>query len=183
MIDGNEVIEEALQSLGIDLSVLIARVTIWANPEVFNILKQDNGLGVYYPNVRRFKVGQGENKGQILNGIRLDDNAYANFAIKKSIGHDRQASHFTTCHIWPGTCYDHRYHTCVANMVLIPKSISGLSDHDQHTIQCLKYRSFELYRWHPIEEQPPTKPSRYPAVWRDPMPITTAIKHALQNRG
>jgi hypothetical protein len=183
MIDGNEILEEALHHLGIDLSVLIASVAIWANPEVFNILKNENGLGVYYPKVRRFKAGQGENKGQIINGIRLDDNTYANFAIKKSIGHDREAFHFTTSHIWPDSCYDHRYHTCIANIVLIPKSISGLSDHDQHVIQCLKYRSFELYKWHPIEEQPPTKPLRYPEKWRNPLPMTEAIKRAIQNRG
>jgi hypothetical protein len=182
MIDGNEILEQALESLEIDLASLIASASIWANPEVFSILKSDNSFGTYYPNTRRYKKGKGEEKGEIINGIRLDDNTYANFAIKKSIGHDREAPNFMTCHIWPDTCYDHRYHTCIANIVLIPKAISGLSDHDSLTIRCLKYRSFELYGWHPQEENKPTKPDNYPEFWRDPLPITDSIRRAINNR-
>lgn len=180
MIDGNRILNKALESLGINLPFLIANVTIWANPEVFNILKSDNNFGVYYPNTRRYRSTK-EEKNQILDGIRLDDNTYANYAIKKSIGHD-QASNFMACHIWPDTCYDHRYHTCIANLVLIPKSVSGLSDHDSLTIECLKYRSYELYGWYPKEQSKPDKPKNYPENWLDPFPITESIRKTIQRR-
>ncbi|HWQ55093.1 MAG TPA: hypothetical protein VN442_15505 [Bryobacteraceae bacterium] len=34
------------------------------------------------------------------------------------------------CHIWPNSCYDERYHTCVANLVLLPSALASLTDFD-----------------------------------------------------
>lgn len=55
------------------------------------------------------------------------------------------------CHIWPGTTYDERYHTLLANLVLIPRILANLSDYFNAVIDVLKYRSYELYGWYPEE--------------------------------
>jgi len=39
-----------------------------------------------FQKVRRGRMGQGEQRGQILDGIRLDDNSYANVALKRALG-------------------------------------------------------------------------------------------------
>ena len=112
------------------LLTLVAKTTLWASPEVYKRLLEQSGSGVWYPNARRFKKGVGEIKGWAENGDRLDDNTYANFAIKKAlVGTNRKLlSGFSVCHVWPKTCYDKRYHTSIPNLVLMPSSLSSLSD-------------------------------------------------------
>jgi hypothetical protein len=182
MLDGNNILTNVLQSLDIDLANLIAQVSIWADSKTFDYLKHENGLGVFYPKTRRFRVGQDEKVNQIVDGIRLDHNSYANTAIKRAVGVDRDITNFTVCHIWPDSCYDHRYHTCIANLVLIPSAVAGISDHDQHTIACLKFRAFDLYKWHPVEQSPPTRPDRYPVRWREPVAFNNKIRKFINNR-
>jgi len=45
----------------------------------------------------------------------MDDNTYANVAIKRTLGVSRtDLLGFEACHIWPMTCYDERYHTAAS---------------------------------------------------------------------
>lgn len=169
MLDGNELLEEALGALQVDIAAVIARVAIWANPDTFKDLVRGSPNGTFYPNTRRCKPP--EAKGQIVNGIKLDHNTYANFAIKYATGLKRGSNcNFAVCHVWDRTCYDERCHTCIANLVLIPRAVAGASDHDARTIECLKWRSFELYQWYPPNEKKPKMPNKYPQVWREPAP-------------
>jgi hypothetical protein len=164
MYDAESFLKKATEPL----ITLVAKTTIWANPEVYKRLVKDGGIGVWYPNVRRFK--KGEKKGRTNNGDRLDDNTYANFAIKKAlVGTDRkQISGFSVCHIWPKTCYDDRYHTNIANLVLMPQSIASLSDFHPDVRLALQFHSYGLYRWYPDSEKRPTKPKFYPSKWLEP---------------
>lgn len=114
-------------------------------------------------------MSKGEKRGQILDGIRLDDNSYANVALKRALGlHRLQLEGFEACHIWPRTCYDQRFHTVIANLVLLPRALAGLTDHDLEIQASLQYRAFELYGWFPKGTPIPRKPSFYPSHWRDP---------------
>ena len=171
---------EAFRRNRIHISVLVAQTSIWANPEAHHRLLQNTGGVAVYPNSRRYKPGRGESRGQIENGIRLDDNTYANTAIKRAIGGRDKVDGFEACHIWPGTCYDPRYHTALANLVLLPRALAGLSDHDPETRDCLQYHSFKLYGWHPSGTKEPKRPRFSSAKWKSPEKFGGSIKHQAE---
>lgn len=174
IMDGNEILVEALDKLQINLNELIAATSIWASMEYCKELELNTGISVRFPNVRRKR--HYEKKGDVIDGIRLDDNTYANNAIKNAIGINRKdLTNFHTCHIYPNTCYDERYHTKIQNLVLLPNSIAQLSDNFDEVKKILQYRSFELYGWYPEEEMQPTKPLNYPLNWRDPIELNKQI--------
>ena len=105
--DGIKLLRLATHRHGIHLSVLIAETSLWASPEVHRRLLEENGSGVYYPNMRRKR--NGENRRVMCGGDFLDDNTYANYAIKYAVGISRsKIVNFAACHIWPKTCYDSR---------------------------------------------------------------------------
>jgi hypothetical protein len=163
------ILDEACRKHGIDLAVLVAESSLWANPGVHRHLAATPEGPVWYPNRRRYRVGAGERKGQVKDGVQLDDNTYANYAIKRALGFAQDGLvGFEVCHIWPLTAYEAQYHTCIANLVLLPRSLAGLSDHDQRIAAVLQYRSLELYGWCPDPERPPQRPDAYPTNWRAP---------------
>jgi hypothetical protein len=186
-LDGDMILAETIGRLGIDLGALVAATGIWANPDVFKLLKIENTFGVWYQNVRRAAQKRGEKKGEEINGVRMDDNTYANFAIEGAIGKVRQTSNVEVCHIWPRSTYDERYHTCIANLVLLPRSVAGLSDKHPPVVAALQHRAFVLYGWYPadiggVPVRPPEKPPSYPTKWRDPEAMTPAIEQAIGRR-
>jgi hypothetical protein len=181
-INGNELLVEALKKLNIDLLALIAETSLWASPLVCKQLELKIGSSTRYPNVRRGR--HFENRGDVIAGIRIDDNTYANNAIKNAIGLNRKKIvDFHTCHIYPNTCYDERYHTKIQNLVLIPNSIAQLSDNFEDVMKCLQYRSYELYGWFPRDGSIPEKPIKYPTNWREPILINKILsENELQNQ-
>lgn len=164
--NGDMRLNRVCSDLKIDLGKLIAATGIWAHPEVYDELK-DSG-GCWYPDVRRGK--RGEKRGKTgNNGIRIDDNIYANYAIKMAAGIppkneiiNFQAHHKTT---------DPRYHTNIANLVLLPKALASLSDNNKKISLILKFRAFELYHWYPEDEKRPVRPKDYPTKWKEPNPF------------
>lgn len=119
----------------------------------------------------------------MVDGVTLDDNTRANQAIKRAIGVSlNDIKGFEACHLWPGTAYDVRYHTVIANLVLLPRALAVLSDHDADVLAKLQYRALELYGWHPEEVAPPSKPLNYPTCWREPEPFTPEVEMAMARR-
>ena len=175
---------EAADRHGIRLSVLVAETGLWASPEVHRRLMTENGMGVFFPNIRRCRTSKGEQRGERIDGIYLDDNSYANHAIKRALGIPREnLIGFEACHIWPTTCYDERYHTAIANLVLLPRALAGLTDHDKEIQKALQYRAYQLYdRWRPDESPSPTEPTFYPSDWSEPLAFTDAVSRALSKR-
>lgn len=170
-IVASELLIESAQRHGIHLSLLVADTALWANASVHHRVMSDTGCPAIFPMVRRARASQGERRGQVSNGVRFDDNTYANLAIKRAVGLRRgQALGFESCHIWPLTCYDERFHTAVANIVLLPRALASLSDHDDEIQRVLQYRAFELYSWWPDDQPQPVKPDFYPTDWREPQP-------------
>ena len=172
----SELLFESLHRHNIHLSLLVADTSVWAHPEFHRRIMRNTGSAATFPNVRRARISQGERRGQVVDGVRLDDNSYANVAIKRAVGLGKSAEGFETCHIWPRTCYDERYHTAVANIVLLPRALAGLSDHDLEIQKALQYRACELYEWWPEEVQRPVKPDFYPAEWREPQPDPRTVR-------
>ena len=170
IVDASDLLKEAVERRKIHMSLLVADTALWASPEFHQRLLRETESVALFPNVRRARLGQGERRGQIVDGgVRLDDNSYANLAIKRATGLGKSAKGFEACHIWPLTCYKERYHTAVANLVLLPRALAGLTDHDIEIQKALQYRAFELYGWHPEERPQPVKPTFYPTEWRNPL--------------
>jgi hypothetical protein len=176
-------LRDAAMRHGIRLSTLIAETGLWANPEVHKKLLTAGGSGAFFPDRRRCRAGQGEQRGQRAGAVMLDDNTYANGAVKRALGVSRtDLLGFEACHIWPGTCYDERYHTAIANLVLLPRALAGLTDHDGEVRAVLQYRSYELYGWHPAETSKPMRPESYPETWLEPLPFSSKVARAVTRR-
>jgi hypothetical protein len=152
----------------VNLATLSAETALWAHPETHFRQIRERHTPAVYPGIRRSRPGE---KRGITNGVRLDDNTYANGLIKRSLGLARSlVVGFECCHVWPGTCYDTRYYSVIANLVLIPAALASLTDHDPQVRSASQYRALELYRWHPDEKPAPVRPDRYPENWRAPQP-------------
>ena len=181
IFEADKLLQEALEKHRIDLGLLIAETGLWANPAVHHHLKKENGTGAWRPNVRRARPG--EVRRSLTEGILLDDNTFANTYIKAAIGLTRdQVIGYETCHVWPRTCYHPAYHTTIANLVLLPRALAGVTDHNKQVLAVLQYRSYELYGFHPAEVSEPTRPAQYPASWLSPMPFNERVQRSLLAR-
>lgn len=161
-IQGSVVLAEVVDQLNIDLPKLVAGCAYWCPVNA-------SPTKAVHPHIRRVRSGQV--RGTVTSeGIRLDDNTFANTALKAKVSHLGEFKGFAVCHIWPKTCYDERYHTMPANLVLLPQELAGLTDHNRAVEQCLKYRAWELYDWYPDGLTQPEKPTNYPDNWREPVP-------------
>lgn len=108
--------------------------------------------------------------------IFADDNTYANNAIKNAVkaslpwkGKNSVFKDYEACHIWDGTCYDYRYHTSVFNLVLVPRAIAGLTDHNKAVKEMLQYEAARRFGVYPrISGAAPKKPENYNkiTIWR-----------------
>ena len=165
-LNGNDLFARGAAELKVDFAALVAKSAIWAPVTEHEAC----GKAAKHPDIRRKKPN--EERGLSEAGERLDDNSYPNAqmkaAIKKAYNMSLAANTFETCHVWPETCYDTRYHTCFANLVMLPRSIAALSDHDERVQAVLQYRAFELFGWYPEEAGEPRKPENYPTDWFDP---------------
>lgn len=179
---GGDILFEATLAMGVDLVELVARCSIWAHPRVVATLMQHDHHAAWFPGVRRLM--RDEKRGTFVNGVKLDDNTAANRAMKFAVFGGAKATGFHVCHIWPETCYDHRYHTSIANMVMLPAAVAGLSDYDRAVAAALRYRAFQLYGWRPEEQPAPPRPAGYPpdAAWRSIPEPPAAVHRVLLKR-
>ena len=167
---------------------LVAQSAIFCPTEIFEMVKngelgsrENIGIGNIYGswyNCKYQRAKHFQKRGEKCGDITFDDNTYANNAIKLALlkGLERYGIHgssrqifkgFETCHIWPDTCYDARYHTSVANVVLLPREIAGLTDHCQAVEDLLKYEAWKRFGFKPAEADIPAKPKNYnKIVWR-----------------
>ena len=181
---------------------LVAQSAIFCDPNVFDSVKngkmgskdnralKGNPDGAWYHYTKRRAKAKIEKRsqkttqsigGQVYDVV-LDDNTYANIAIKSAIrvglenkyqsleylyNSDTKLRDFEACHIWPNTCYDARYHTSVANLVLLPRPLAGLTDHCEAVKKILQYKAWELFKWKPEGALQPNKPKDYNKLkWR-----------------
>ena len=168
---------------------LVAQSAIFCPKNIFEKVKkgelgsrENEGVGNIYGswyNCKYQRAKHFQKRGEKCGDITFDDNTYANNAIKLALlkglekygihGNSRQIfKGFETCHIWPDTCYDARYHTSLANVVLLPREIAGLTDHCQAVEDMLKYEAWKRFGFKPDEAETPAKPKNYnKIVWRN----------------
>lgn len=112
--------------------------------------------------------------------VSADDNTYANQYIKKAVLASFKKCYgglgtslydcftdYEACHIWdlPG---DRRYYASIANLVLLPKALAGLTDHNDMVKELLRYEAFKRFQFKPDDETtPPPMPKYYDQIkWR-----------------
>lgn len=179
--DALQMLEDACSKHNMRLDMLVAETALWAHPNVHRRQVEKHKSAAVYSHIRRVNVSKGEKRGQVIDGVKLDDNTYANVAIKNALGINRKMLlKFECCHIWPKTCYDTRYHTAVANLVLLPRALAGLTDHNLAIQRAIQYRAFELYGWHPEEQSPPARPANYPENWLEPLADPIASEGSIK---
>lgn len=171
-IFGSIVVEEVADQLNIDLAKLVAGCAFWSP------VNAESTKAVHL-HIRRARSGEIP-KTVTPEGIRLDDNTYANKVLKDRMSHLGKFYGFAVCHIWPETCYDVRYHTMPANLVLLPRELAGLTDHNRTVEQCLQYRAWQLYNWYPDGKDKPEEPAKYPENWRMPVPKPASTKRPVK---
>lgn len=179
-IDGYEELIKAEKQSIIDLTELVAYTGIWANPKVFDCLKKQNQFGVWYPNMRRAR--NIERRRDRINGVTLDDNTYARKSILFATGiQQKNIKNYHACHVWADSCYDEKYHTCIANLVLIPAPLAGLTDHHPEIAEILKYRAFDLFDWY-LGESPPAKSIKYSSLWKEPAEFSGTVRKSFKRK-
>lgn len=174
---------QSIKNFNLEACKLIAQTAIFCPKHIYEDVKngkcgskdnqssKGNAFGSWF-NCKYRRAKNGEQRRQTINGIILDDNTMANQAIKKAVlkGLEKYGIHktdikifkgFEACHIWENTCYDERYHTSVANLVLIPREIAGLTDHCDAVKELLKYESFKRFGFKPDGENTPNEPKNY----------------------
>lgn len=157
-------LEDALKAENCDhLLKLVARTALWATKEEYTECLM-NGSPAKHPYIRRKKSK--DPRGKSEDGTRLDDNSYPNAQMKASLR--KQGINpigYETCHIWDETCYDPRYHTCFANLVLLPRAIASLSDHNDEVKALLKWHAYERFEhFIPDGEVMPPQPKNYDQI-------------------
>ncbi|WP_400191113.1 hypothetical protein [Hymenobacter sp. B81] len=140
---------------------LVAATSLWADRSTVDMLRQEagNGTARWFLNVRRTRVKS--EVGLFVDGVYLDDNSKANWAIKTAIGYPGKFKKFHACHIYDAhnEAYDPLYFCSIPNLVLIPSAIHSLADHSSECKQLLKYRAYWLYGFY--KGTIPIKPSYY----------------------
>lgn len=113
--------------------------------------------------------------------IIADDNTYANrylkTAVAESFRRKYNSSFFKTslwslfsgyevCHVWDKP-NDRRYYASIANLVLVPRALGQLTDHNDAVKKMLRYEVWKRFCFKPDFESEPQKPDNYDElIWR-----------------
>lgn len=129
------------------------------------VVENDPNFLKYYPNASPFKIA--------------DDNSYANQYIKNAVlesfarkyGKDHlnisSFKDYEACHVWdmPG---DRRYYASIMNLVLVPRALAQLTDHNAAVKNLLRYEVSHRFGFNPTSTvlSPPSNYSYYTKLWR-----------------
>lgn len=144
-----------------DVAQMIAATARWVDPQTFALLP------VWYPEYARGRPLHNDN-WKVVRRISKQDtgeiqdkkegNTQANIALCKAMGTTAKARpNWTCCHIWGvddptfarrnTVVKDHRFFTCVANMVLLPTPLKAFTDVMPEIKAMLRECSATLYGW------------------------------------
>lgn len=118
--------------------------------------------------------------GATYGDMIADDNTIANQAMKKAVimsfeksfgplkisSYVNRFRDYEVCHIWDYP-EDRRYYASIANLVLLPRAIAGLSDHSDAVKDLLRYEAFKRFKFKPCGALDPQCPDFYSKIkWR-----------------
>jgi hypothetical protein len=161
-----DILPDGLEALRRELSLkavmrLIERTARWVDPDTFKYLP------VWYPeyarNVLFYKADWSEpqmnrNRQTGVSIHKAEGNRYANEALTAALGlRKKDRPNWSCCHIWGvdddryqtnnSVVQDHRYFSCVANMVLLPTPLKAFTDVMPEVKLRLRVCALHLYEW------------------------------------
>lgn len=139
-----------------EIMTLIERTARWVAPETFRLLP------VWYPEHARKKYFYKKNwsEPQLNKGDpKREGNVHANKALTHALGlRSDDRPNWSCCHIWGVddpffqesnvVVQDHRFFSCVANMVLLPTPLKAFTDTMPEVKAMLRICAKALYGWH-----------------------------------
>lgn len=154
---------EALRSrIGVkQIAGWIEKTARWVDPATFRLLP------VWYPEHARGKLfyKDGWSKPQMnttkISNVAMhkkEGNIYANHALSQALGlKKKDRPNWSCCHIWGvdddkfqksnAVVQDHRFYSCVANMVLLPTPLKAFTDAMPEIKAMLRLCAWNLYAW------------------------------------
>jgi hypothetical protein len=163
---GAKVIDNGLDALRAEIGLreltsLIERTARWVAPETFQLLP------VWFPEHARrrhfYKANWSEpqkNRNRTTGTVvhKVEGNVYANQALTLALGLRKSTRpNWSCCHIWGvddptyqqsnAVVSDHRFYSCVANMVLLPTPLKGFTDTMPEIKTMLRICARNLYGW------------------------------------
>jgi hypothetical protein len=210
--DGLEALRQEL-SLA-DVMGLIERTARWVDPNTFKYLP------VWYPEHARrglfYKTNWSEpqmnrNRQTGVTIHKSEGNTHANKALTLALGlRAAERPNWSCCHIWGiddaayqisnAVVQDHRFFSCVANMVLLPTPLKAFTDVMPEVKMMLRVCALHLYGWSCDHEEVADIAKQvsengsweaYPESWPKPgtnslplgtVPFSTRIKEAADRR-
>jgi hypothetical protein len=144
-----------------DIMRLIERTARWVAPETFKLLP------VWFPEYARrasfykanWSVPQNNtNKQTGVSEHKRESNRYANITRTCALGlSSDDRPNWSCCHVWGiddpklqasnAVVQDHRYYSCVANMVLLPTPLKAFTDSMPEVKAMLRICAGNLYGW------------------------------------
>lgn len=139
------------------------------------------GANAIFPIIRNFK-----RRGEVeeLDGrlIGFDDNTSPTEAFSWAKGLTRRPRDLQFNHVY-SLSSDPACYTNLANICISPSFLAKLTDTDDDIQALLRYRSFDLYGWHPETEKQPDKPHAYDdLIWAKPMRAKDNAREALETK-
>lgn len=170
-MDGNEVMKFWLEEHRQMLCQAIAEFAVFCPVAEYDKmkLKDSDGEAYFRHNgnlIRRARTD--ETRRTVKDGVYLEDNSDINGKFKRLVKMSG-CKNYITCHIYD-LPYEADAFSAVANIVLLPEIIAGLSDTCDDVKRLLRYRVFELYGWRPRNQKTaPKKPEGYDKIkWNIP---------------
>ncbi len=159
MSDG---LEQLRRVIGLsEIASLIERTAQWVAPETFKLLP------LWFPEYARRSAFYNENwsvrrsnksRATGLSSEKSEGNTYANLALTLALGlKSKHRPNWSCCHIWgvDDASYqrsnvvvmDHRFFSCVGNMVLLPTPLKAFTDTMPEVKAMLRICAHNLYGW------------------------------------
>ena len=152
---------------------LVAQVSWWVHPNVYQ------AIPVVYPKTRR-KKGK-EERGQIIDGVRLWFNEPAQHALWLALGIKKdKIKNSHVCHIYENSVGEPAHFTNLANMTVFPESLESLSEW-KPVADVLKYHSYKIYGYKGPNDVIPAIPKYYPESWKNSNNSNQDMVRIIQN--
>jgi hypothetical protein len=158
-LDGLETLRSVLSLR--EVASLIERTARWVSPETFKLLplwypEHSRGGLFYKANWSEPQMNTNRLSGNSVH--KAEGNNYANEALTSALGLKRKSRpNWSCCHIWgvddatyqrPNVVVmDHRFFSCVGNMVLLPTPLKAFTDTMPDVKAMLRICARNLYGW------------------------------------
>lgn len=176
---GNDALSLAIDDFS--LAKIVAETSIFADPKVVEKVKKGE-LGTRHNilikgNPYASWDGMSSTRFGKTDLPRSDQrsNTIPNYGMKLAIINSLELTNklsyrifkdYQTCHIWQSN-NDPRFFTSIQNLVLVPRPIATLTDHNEYVKSVLQYRAYRLFGFNPTPHKI-ERPKRYSDLtWRN----------------